>query len=117
MDDDSDPPFNFEPSLAPQPPPPPFMCPISHEVARDPVSCADGHSYERAHIERWLVSNSTSLLTCIYGHIRHGTAAISLAAAVNDANDAAGTTQLYDSAEAVDDANDTAAQLHDAAGE
>jgi hypothetical protein len=39
------------------------MCPISHEVMRDPVSYADGHSYEQAHIERWFVSNSTSPLT------------------------------------------------------
>jgi hypothetical protein len=29
---------------------------------RNPVSCANGHSYERAHIERWLVSYSTSPL-------------------------------------------------------
>ncbi len=41
--------------------------------------------------------------------------AISLAAAVNDADDAAGTAQLYDAAAAVNDANDAAAQLHDAA--
>ena len=27
---------------------------------RDPVTCADGHSYERADIERWLATNSTS---------------------------------------------------------
>ena len=75
------------------------------------------HSYERAHIKRWLVSNSTSPLTRIYGHIRHGTTAISLAAAVNDADDAAGIAQLYDAAAAVNDADDAAAQqLHDAAG-
>jgi hypothetical protein len=61
MDNDSDPPFNLEPSLAP--PPPSFMCPIGHEIMRDPVSCADGHSYEQANIKRWLVSNSTSPLT------------------------------------------------------
>jgi len=27
---------------------------------RDPVTCADGHSYERAHIESWLATNNTS---------------------------------------------------------
>jgi hypothetical protein len=39
------------------------MCPIGHEIMHSPVSCADGHSYERANIKRWLVSNSTSPLT------------------------------------------------------
>ncbi len=60
-DDDSDPPSDLEPSSAPLPPS--FMCPIGHEIMCDPVSCADGHSYEQAHIKRWLVSNSTSPLT------------------------------------------------------
>ncbi|EOD07210.1 hypothetical protein EMIHUDRAFT_62203, partial [Emiliania huxleyi CCMP1516] len=27
---------------------------------RDPVACADGHSYERVNIERWLATNNTS---------------------------------------------------------
>ncbi len=61
MDNDSDPPSDLKPSLAPLPPS--FMCPIGHEIMCDPVSCADGHSYERAHIKCWLVSNSTSPLT------------------------------------------------------
>jgi hypothetical protein len=61
MDNNSDPPSDLKPSSAP--PPPSFMCPIGHEIMRDPVSCAGGHSYEQAHIKRWLVSNSTSLLT------------------------------------------------------
>ena len=29
----------------------------------DPVICADGHSYERASIERWLAAHGTSPLT------------------------------------------------------
>jgi hypothetical protein len=61
MDDDLDPPSDLKPSSVP--PLPSFMCPIGHEIMRDPVSCADGHSYERAHIKCWLVSNSTSPLT------------------------------------------------------
>ncbi len=61
MDNDLDPPSNLKPSLVPLPPS--FMCPIGHEIMCDHVSCADGHSYEQAHIERWLVSNSTSPLT------------------------------------------------------
>ena len=40
--------------------PPSFMCPISHELMRNPVSCADGHSYERANIEFWLRRHGTS---------------------------------------------------------
>ena len=39
-----------------------------------------------------------------------------MAAAVNDADNAAGTAQVYDTAAAVNDANDAADQLHDAAG-
>jgi hypothetical protein len=29
------------------------MCPITQEVMKDPVIAADGHSYERAAIEKW----------------------------------------------------------------
>jgi DNA repair exonuclease SbcCD ATPase subunit len=29
-----------------------FMCPIGHDLMREPVSAADGHTYERRHIER-----------------------------------------------------------------
>jgi len=39
---------------------PSFLCPIGREIMRDPVNCADGHSYERASIERWLATNNTS---------------------------------------------------------
>ena len=39
---------------------PSFLCPIGRELMRDPVNCADGHSYERASIERWLATKSTS---------------------------------------------------------
>ena len=45
-------------------PPPAFVCPISHELMEDTVFVADGHTYERKDIARWL-SNSkrTSPLT------------------------------------------------------
>ena len=36
------------------------MCPITFEVMGDPVSCADGHSYDRAAITRWLQDHNTS---------------------------------------------------------
>lgn len=40
--------------------PPSFACPISRQCMRDPVVLSDGHSYERAHIERWLQQHNTS---------------------------------------------------------
>ena len=43
--------------------PPSFCCPIGRELMRDPVSCADGHSYEREHITRWLSESRLSPVT------------------------------------------------------
>lgn len=43
--------------------PPSFTCPLTLEVMADPVTAADGHSYERASIEQWLRSSSISPLT------------------------------------------------------
>ena len=40
--------------------PPSFFCPITQEVMVDPVMCADGHTYERHAIERWLQEHRTS---------------------------------------------------------
>ena len=40
--------------------PPSFYCPISRGLMGDPVTLADGHSYEREKIERWLATNNTS---------------------------------------------------------
>ena len=37
-----------------------FLCPISHEVMKDPVICADGHTYERSSIESWFKHSHTS---------------------------------------------------------
>ena len=39
------------------------MCPISHELMRDPVIADDGTTYERAAIEQWLQSSEISPLT------------------------------------------------------
>ena len=33
---------------------PSFLCPIGHELMRDPVVAADGHTYERGSIEEWI---------------------------------------------------------------
>lgn len=40
-----------------------FVCPITHEVLRDPVVCADGHTYERSAIARWFLSSRKSPIT------------------------------------------------------
>jgi hypothetical protein len=45
------------------PPPNSFLCPITREVMRDPVTTADGHSYERAAITQWLRLRRTSPVT------------------------------------------------------
>ena len=37
-----------------------LLDPLTLEVMNDPVICADGHSYERANIERWLLDRDTS---------------------------------------------------------
>jgi len=41
-------------------PPDQFTCPITQDVMSDPVMAADGHSYERTAIARWLQSNERS---------------------------------------------------------
>lgn len=40
-----------------------FMCPIAHEVMKEPVVLADGNTYDREAIDRWLQQNDTSPLT------------------------------------------------------
>ncbi|EQC28378.1 hypothetical protein SDRG_13925 [Saprolegnia diclina VS20] len=40
-----------------------FTCAITHDVMTDPVVTADGQSYERAAIERWLTDHDTSPAT------------------------------------------------------
>jgi len=40
-----------------------MLCPITKGVMRDPVVCSDGHSYERAAVEGWLSSHTTSYVT------------------------------------------------------
>jgi len=40
-----------------------FLCPITHDIMRDPVVCADGHTYERSAIEHWLQRSRKSPMT------------------------------------------------------
>ena len=40
-----------------------FLCPITHEVMEDPVTAADGHTYDRFAIEEWLKTHRTSPMT------------------------------------------------------
>ena len=44
-------------------PPEDLFCPLSHELMLDPVLAADGHAYERRHIEDWFSRHLTSPLT------------------------------------------------------
>jgi hypothetical protein len=44
-------------------PPAQFLCPITQEMMRDPVITADGHTYEREAIAKWLEAHNTSPLT------------------------------------------------------
>lgn len=40
-----------------------YLCPITHMCMREPVVAADGHTYERAAIERWLHTSTRSPMT------------------------------------------------------
>ena len=51
------------PQLAPTNTPKDFECPISQTLMSDPVLCADGFSYERVEIAKWLEHNNTSPMT------------------------------------------------------
>ena len=37
-----------------------FLCPITYELLREPMCAKDGHTYEKAAIEKWLKSNRNS---------------------------------------------------------
>ena len=37
-----------------------MLCPITQELMEDPVIAADGHTYERSAIQRWLQRRQTS---------------------------------------------------------
>jgi hypothetical protein len=55
---DEDVPFSSKPALPNMP-----SCPITQEPMRDPVVAADGHTYERSAIVRWLQTSDKSPLT------------------------------------------------------
>ncbi len=40
-----------------------FLCPITYELLTDPVIAADGNTYERAAIEKWISKTQTSPLS------------------------------------------------------
>ena len=44
-------------------PPDAYLSPITKQLMIDPVCTADGHTFERAAIERWLAQRHTSPLT------------------------------------------------------
>ena len=43
-----------------------FICPITHELMKDPVFTCDGITYERNAVEKWLKNHNTSPLTGMY---------------------------------------------------
>ncbi|KAK7867866.1 hypothetical protein R5R35_008616 [Gryllus longicercus] len=51
---------SFSDALPDEEPPPEFLCPITHEVMRDPVICSDGFTYERAALSEWLLGRRFS---------------------------------------------------------
>ena len=40
-----------------------FTCPITQEVMSDPVIAADGYTYDRSAISKWLMTKDTSPMT------------------------------------------------------
>lgn len=41
-----------------------FLCPITQEIMREPVTCSDGYTYERKAILEWFMAGkSTSPMT------------------------------------------------------
>jgi ankyrin repeat protein len=40
-----------------------FICPITQDIMNDPVTCMDGHTYEKEAIQKWLADHDTSPLT------------------------------------------------------
>jgi hypothetical protein len=40
-----------------------FCCPFTYALMRNPMMCANGHSYEETNIQHWLSNNDTSPFT------------------------------------------------------
>ena len=40
-----------------------FLCPITNEIMKDPVTASDGYDYERQAIHRWFRKKRTSPVT------------------------------------------------------
>lgn len=50
-------------SMDPSGIPPEYFCPISHQLMKDPVQAADGHTYDRRSIESWFHTSNQSPIT------------------------------------------------------
>jgi hypothetical protein len=48
-----------------------FCCPFTMALMRNPMMCADGHSYEEANIQCWLSNNDTSPFTNLRFEQKH----------------------------------------------
>jgi hypothetical protein len=76
------------------PAPPSFLCPVTGDLMHDPVTCADGHSYERYAITRWLSENRTSPITGADLATRHLIPNHALRNAIEDWEDACARRRL-----------------------
>ena len=65
-------------------PPHAFLCPITLEVMKEPVVCADGHTYEQEAIEEWLRHHDTSPVTNAVLPIKQTFPNYSLRSAIRD---------------------------------
>jgi hypothetical protein len=64
--------------------PPQYLCPITYEVMKEPVVCADGHTYEQEAIEEWLRHHDTSPVTNAVLPIKQTFPNYSLRSAIRD---------------------------------
>lgn len=55
--------ISIESNPAFQSPPSAYVCPITADIMRDPVSTIDGYCYEREAIEKWFSCHDTSPMT------------------------------------------------------
>ena len=65
-----------------------YVCPITQELMVDPVTCADGHSYERTAILQWLEKHDTSPKTGLVLAMKHVFPAIALRNLIADFREA-----------------------------
>ena len=61
-----------------------FNCPITQDIMNDPVTCMDGHTYEKEAIQRWFAKHDTSPLTGAKLPSKHLIPNFALKSAINE---------------------------------